>query len=623
MVQWQLVCGLAALYSAGTVKALPLKDDTPETPDELTTLDDSFPGYGSFLAIDTTPTSATLGVGGGSVGGEADYNAGRLHAPLQERRLEVTKTTDMKKLETFFGLELETDITKLPTKYQHDPIPWPSSYWPVYADSINYRWAKGKPSPAEKYAEAFGYDAKELMDAISAKNGIDSQTKRLACTGDAECKALKDGSVCAKRDGKTSGHCIPTWFGICHAWAPAAILEAEPSCAVERNGTVFEPYDIKALITLAYDGSKIPTIFTGSRFNGNDNAPNNTDQYGRFYDDRRRDISPGYFHVAVTNIMGRFNHSFVVDITAGNEVWNQPARSYEILRLSWMTPTAAAKKYFSVDKYPFNDAATKIAKVTTRFSWIVESGTNGPLVSTGLVDKSTTSADYEYLLETDDTYQILGGEWISGSMANHPDFLWLPASKPDNSTITSVGLHYGEIEALLDESTSSSGDCKAVSAQTSTAASAPAGSTESSTAGSAPAAASTESSAAGSAPAAESTESSASGSAPAAESTESSASGSAPAAASTESSESAPAAESTAGSAPAESAAGSAPAADSTAGSAPAASGEEETEAPAASGEEETEAPAASGEEETEAPAASGEEETEAPAASTTSSSSS
>ncbi|OWZ07334.1 Elicitin [Phytophthora megakarya] len=581
MVQWKLVCGLAAL--AGTAHAMPIKDDINDTPDELTTMDEYFPGHGSYLALDNSPTSATLGIG--SVAGEANtqgpYHPGELHADRNTRRLEVTKSTDMKKLETFFGLELETDITKLPTKYQHDPIPWPSSYWPVYADSINYKWAKGKPSPAEKYATAFGHDATTLMDKISAKNGIDSQAKRKKCTGDEECKPLKDGSVCAKRDGAESGYCIPTWFGICHAWAPAAILEAEPACAVERNGTVFEPYDIKALITLAYDGSKIPTIFTGSRFNGNDNAPNNTDQYGRFFDDRRRDVSPGYFHVAVTNIMGRFNHSFVVDITAGNEVWNQPARSYEILRLSWTTPTAAAKKYFDTDKYPFNDAATKIAVVTTRFSWIVESGVNGPLVSTGIVDKYTTSADYEYILETDETYQILGGEWLSGSKANHPDFLWLPASKPDNSTVTSVGLVYGEIEALVDESVANAGDCKAT-AQTTTAlprtttpgsstgsaatstdssgsAPAPADSTESS--GSAPASAgSAESSteASGSAPAAppaRSTESSteASGSAPAApgaESMESSAesSGSAPAAPavqSTESSGAAPPAEAT------------------------------------------------------------------------------
>jgi hypothetical protein len=565
MVQWTLVCALAALSAAGTVRADPLDNDPVETPDELVTLDGNFPGYGAFIEVDTTPTSATLGVGSG-VGGEADYNPGTLHGNLNERRLEVAKSTDMQKLETFFGLELETDITKLPTKYQHDPVPWPSSYWPVYADSINYRWAKGQPSAAEKYAEAFGHDATELMDKISAKNGIDSQTKRRVCTADAECKDLKDGSVCAKRTGKTEGHCIPTWFGICHAWAPAAILEAEPACAVERNGTKFEPYDIKALITLAYDGSKIPTIFTGSRFNGNDNAPNNTDQYGRFTDDRRRDISPGYFHIAVTNIMGRFNHSFVVDITAGNEVWNQPVRSYEILRLSWMTPAAAAKKFFEVEKYPFNDAATKIAVVTTRFSWIVESGVNGPLVSTGIVDKFTTSADYEYLLETDETYQILGGEWLSGSKANHPDFLWLPANKPDNSTVTSVGLVYAEIESLLDESVS--GDCAsgtttaATNEPATTITEAPATSTASS------AAASTESSAAASTESstAASTESSAAASteASAAVSTESSAAESA--AASTESSAPAESTESsTESSAPAESSESSAAA--STAGS--------------------------------------------------------
>ncbi|RLN47368.1 hypothetical protein BBJ29_005227 [Phytophthora kernoviae] len=430
------------------------EQDPFDTEDELVQLNENHPAYGAWLSAQVSPTSATTSVG--SVGNEA-YDPGEVHTTYKDRRLEITKSTDMKKLETFFGLELETDLTKLPTKAEHNPIAWPSSYWPVYADSINYRWQKGQPSPAEKYAKAFGHDPVALMDAISKKNGVDSQTARTNCTADAECKVLNDGSVCAKRNGKTSGHCIPTWFGICHAWAPASILEAEPACAVERNGTKFEPYDIKALLTLAYDGSKIPTIFTGSRFNGNDKAPNSTDSYGRFTDDRRRDISPGYFHIAVSNVMGRFNHSFVVDITAGNEVWNQPARSFEILKLAWMTPDAAAKKFFEVEKYPFNDAATRIAVVTTRFSWIVESGVNGPLVSTGIVDKYTTSADYQYLLETDNDYQILGGEWLSGSKANHPDFMWLPASKPDNSTTTSVGLVYAEIESLLDESVS--GEC--------------------------------------------------------------------------------------------------------------------------------------------------------------------
>lgn len=450
MVQWTLVCGLATLYASETVKALPIEYDKSETKETLTYMNgNKFPGYGAPVEKTKGESSAT--------GSSSGYTPGAAHPAKLDRRLEGTKTTDMQKLETFFKMELETDITKLSTKCEINPIPWPGSYWPVYADSINYQWSKGNPSPAEKYAEAFGYDADKLMDDISAKRGVDSQSKRQPCETNADCKSLNDKSVCAKRRGKTEGYCVPKWFGICHAWAPAAILEPEPSCKVERNGVVFEPYDIKALITLAYDGSKIPTIFTGSRYNDDAQAINGTDKYGRFLDARRRDISPGFFHLAIANLMCRFNTSFVVDITAGNEVWNQPVRGYEILRLSWMSPAAAAKKYFKVDKYPFNDAATKIAAVTTRFSWVIESGRNGPLVSTGLADNSTKSADYEYILETDSTYQILGGEWVSGSIANHPDFIWLPASKPDNSTITSVGLHYGEIEALVHDSTT---NCK-------------------------------------------------------------------------------------------------------------------------------------------------------------------
>lgn len=351
----------------------------------------------------------------------------------RRRRLEVGKSVDLVRLEAYFGVPMETDVTQLPTKATHHPIAWPSSYWPVYADSINYRWAgDDEPSPAEKYAASFGHDVQTFIDSVSANNGIDSMAKRTACTQDSDCKALNDGSVCAIRRGKTSGRCVPTWFGICHAWAPASILEAEPTCAVIRNGTTFEPYDIKALLTLAYDGSSIPTLFTGTRFNGPDNAANNTDQYGRYTDTKRRDISPGFFHIAITNIMGIHNRSFVVDVTAGAEVWNQPVRGFEVREMTWFTPQDAAKKFYNVAEYPFNANATWIMKATTRFQWVVESGENGPLVATNIVDKYTQYADYQYLLETDDDYQILGGEWLYDSNQIHPDFLWLPASKPDH-----------------------------------------------------------------------------------------------------------------------------------------------------------------------------------------------
>lgn len=462
MVQWKFVCGVAALLAVEIINGESIKNDKSETSTTIVPLDATFPGYGAILNENSLAATNTMGP---AFNDTPSYAPGQLHpAPTRRRRLEATKSTDMKKLEDFFKQELETDITKLAPKCKREPVPWPGSYWATYVDSINYIYNKGQPSAAEKYATAFGYDVKTLMDKISLLKGVDSMAKRKNCTATAQCKELKDGSVCAKRKGRKEGHCIPKWYGICHAWAPAAILEAEPQCRVERNGTIFEPYDIKALITLAYDGSNIPTVFTGTRFTGNDNAPNNTDEYGRFVDARRRDISPAFFHIAITNIMCRFNQSFIIDISAGNEVWNQPAHSYEVLQMFWLTPRAAAQKYFNRDTYPFNDEATNIAVVTTRFRWVVEAGENGPLVSTGIVDKKyTTYSDLTYILETDDKYHILGGEWIHNCTKFHPDFMWFPTGKPDINTITPVGLVYSEIESLLIES--SRGDCKPISSK--------------------------------------------------------------------------------------------------------------------------------------------------------------
>ncbi|CAI5737112.1 unnamed protein product [Peronospora destructor] len=84
------------------------------------------------------------------------------------------------------------------------------------------------------------------------------------------------------------------------------------------NGVTFHVLDIKALLTEVDDGAKISTVFTGARFNGPDKA-SGLDQYGRYIDATRRDISAGFFHIAITNIMGMHQTSFVIDVTAGLE----------------------------------------------------------------------------------------------------------------------------------------------------------------------------------------------------------------------------------------------------------------------------------------------------------------
>ncbi|KAJ0412445.1 hypothetical protein ATCC90586_005465 [Pythium insidiosum] len=372
------------------------------------------------------------------------------NATLARRFLEAT-SDDISRLEHHFGQPMERNVHSLFQQYraaEPKPIAWPGGYWPVYADSLNYRWKSNEASPAEKYARAFGLDVKEFQDRVSQINGIDAWTGNRACTSDSQCRSLGDGSKCAIREGKRSGHCIPTWFGICHAWAPAAILEPEPRCDVVKNGVKFHAYDLKGLMTAVYDGAHVPVVFTGARFDGPD-EPAKYDKYGRYVDAARRDLGPGFFHIAVTNIMGKFKQSFVVDVTAGAQVWNQPVRSYRIDESRILDISSASMKLFGTRKYPFNADAKKLAYTRMSFSWIVEAGEDGPLVP-NRVDTYTRSAQYEYLLELDAQDNIIGGEWLHDSRYEHPDFLWFSVQRPSMDAVTKLGLSYKDVRELVD-----------------------------------------------------------------------------------------------------------------------------------------------------------------------------
>ena len=74
----------------------------------------------------------------------------------------------------------------------------------------------------EKYEKAFGVSG--LDDATSKEYGIDSRPAATVCSDDNVCDSSKV-ETCSKQDGNISGKCIPTWFGIKHAWAPVSYQE--------------------------------------------------------------------------------------------------------------------------------------------------------------------------------------------------------------------------------------------------------------------------------------------------------------------------------------------------------------------------------------------------------------
>ncbi len=227
-----------------------------------------------------------------------------------------------------FGLGLERRFDKLPAAGEAKKIPWPGSYWPTYQDSINVKWeGPGTDSPVAKYQKAFGVSG-NLEDIVSRAYGIDSQRGRKLCKEDSECD-YRQGESCAKRDGKAEGRCIPGWFGLCHAWGPASILEPEPIKDVTVNNVTFKVSDLKALSTFVYNA--VETRFLSQRCNASGDANEiPRDASGRPLDTVCRDTNPGAFHIVIANFLGLKGQSFVEDRTYDAQVWNQPMRGYEV-----------------------------------------------------------------------------------------------------------------------------------------------------------------------------------------------------------------------------------------------------------------------------------------------------
>ncbi|HUS31763.1 MAG TPA: pre-peptidase C-terminal domain-containing protein [Kofleriaceae bacterium] len=241
-----------------------------------------------------------------------------------------------------FNSSLDYVAANLPRTGEARNIPWAGNYWPVYQDSINHKWAGStSEAPSTKYGRAFNVTGVE--NAVSQYHGVDNNSDRTACTTDSQCNSTL-GESCAKREGQTSGRCIPTWWGICHAWSPAAILLPEPKHAVTYGGVDFKVQDIKALLTLVHDRTE--TKFVSLRCDKLDNGTDiNFDKYGRPNTGSAecRDTNPGTFHVLMTNYLGKQGESFVYDRTFDSEVWNQPLRGYRITEMTEVSALDANK----------------------------------------------------------------------------------------------------------------------------------------------------------------------------------------------------------------------------------------------------------------------------------------
>lgn len=361
-------------------------------------------------------------------------------------------------------------FTDLPTSGHASQTPWPSTYWPTYQDSINHRWNSGASgtdvlSPAEKYDLAFnnwqpgenfyGLRPWSSYAGDSWDRAYYEQLGPLARyvstnMGNAHGRDAidndGDGQI-DEEDERPEG-----WWGLCHAWVPAALLEQQPGAhPVTRNGVTFYSGDLEALIIAAYNRSGAAMV--GDRCNdggsGAGSRPVERDEHGRATNPACRDTNAGSFHVIMTNFLGLQNRPLAEDRTYDFEVWNQPIAAFEVTASEEVDAEGANRLLGrSGTTYEFNTAARKFVHVHATVTYITESHAS---MTPPNPEDYRRRDNYEYVVELDETGNIIGGEWIS---RGYPDFLWLPTRNTQSAT---PYIAIDEVRAMIEESRTGTG----------------------------------------------------------------------------------------------------------------------------------------------------------------------
>jgi len=379
---------------------------------------------------------------------------------------------DPQKLADFLDKDLDYKIDALPREGKAKLSPWPDTYWPTYADGTNHRWrGKDELSPLEKYDVVFnGWAATEEFmklkpfDPNNCNGDYDKEYyEKLgpAAQYQSEHKGNKrsrdgvdsDGDGVVDECDNESNDGVESWWGLCHAWVPAAMNEPEPMYPVEMNGVTFYPSDIKALLITIYDRSK--SIIVGGRCNAKEVE---RDEQGRIKDPNCRDTNAGSFHVLLTNMLGRYNMPIAEDRTYNYEVWNQPVHDYKIDKQEEID-VARANELLGVEgsEYKYNPDARRFFEVQATVHYVTESSASDkPLVPS--IGSYLRTDKYHYVVETDADGKVIGGEWIKpGSthsqwgFSQQPDFLWASVG-PAGETTSNPFVKYSLVKELLAKS---------------------------------------------------------------------------------------------------------------------------------------------------------------------------
>lgn len=290
----------------------------------------------------------------------------------------------------------ERTLSRLPLAGSANILPWSDTYWPSFRGGISHRWNLQTP-------QTFGYTpytaerVRTLSQAVL--RGLSPAEKYDIFMG-----RFDYPTVYSERRRVSPNN--PRWWGLCHGWAAASVLYAEPKPVVLTGPSgiaiPFGASDVKALLTY-YQGeiARVNTRGAGARCNldisNNSGAANRTEC---------RDVNAGTFHVILANQLGLQRRPIIADVTRDLQVWNQPIYSFNARIRGYGNPSSGS-------------APGTVREAIVDASITYADGT-GPNYAAGVRDDTTRS--YSYRLELDGDGRVLGGQWLT---RDRPDFFWI------------------------------------------------------------------------------------------------------------------------------------------------------------------------------------------------------
>lgn len=286
-----------------------------------------------------------------------------------------------------FGITIERKFHLLPLtgEIKNKSTLWSGDYWPFNKGSINKRWntdnKEGFDLTSPTKEEIFLLDQNQIAK-LSPSEKFDLYNDDYDYTLRREVEILANINA-------------PDWEGMCQGWAIATVNYSEPNAIEVTNSEgiriPFGSSDIKALLGYYYSFAILAdTEQIGKRCESDTSSGPECNE----------DLDAGTFHLALTNKLGVFGDSFIVDVARGNQVWNHPVYSYH----SQIT----VQRRNAID-------------IKTRVVFIDEVDTNTWETILGTNHQSFTKRQYEYRLELTNEGNIIGGKWLS---EERPDFIW-------------------------------------------------------------------------------------------------------------------------------------------------------------------------------------------------------